>query len=166
MKKFWITVLCIAVTVISLAGCGTASGSSAKNQQSCYSFITGYQQIYINEDAQTLTDALWTPPSGTYEALSCAFEGKDTFYYYDGFTLQTYEKDGKKYIYTITLEDDTVNTAEGIKIGDSFAAVTKAYGTDYVAAGNTYAYSKDKMTLTYVINYDKDARYNIQRRKE
>jgi len=65
------------------------------------------------------------------------------------------EKDGKKYIYTITLEDDTVNTAEGIKIGDSFAAVTKAYGTDYVAAGNTYAYSKDKMTLTFVMNNDK-----------
>ena len=139
MKKFWITALCIAVTVISLAGCGTASGSSAKNQQSGYIFTT----------------ALGTPPSGTYEALSCAFEGKDTFYYYDGFTLQTYEKDGKKYIYTITLEDDTVNTAEGIKIGDSFAAVTKAYGTDYVAAGNTYAYSKDKMTLTFVMNNDK-----------
>ena len=114
-----------------------------------------YHRIYINEDAQTVTDALGTPPSGTYEALSCAFEGKDTFYYYDGFTLQTYEKDGKKYIYTITLEDDTVNTAEGIKIGDSFAAVTKAYGTDYVAAGNTYAYSKDKMTLTFVMNNDK-----------
>lgn len=135
MKKFWITALCIAVTVISLAGCGTASGSSAKNQPSGYIFTTGDQQIYINEDAQTVTDALGAPPSGTYEALSCAFEGKDTFYYYDGFTLQTYEKDGKKYIYTIALEDDTVNTAEGIKIGDSFAAVTKAYGTDYVAAG-------------------------------
>ena len=111
--------------------------------------------IYINEEAQKVTDALGEPSGGTYEALSCAFEGKDTFYYYDGFTLQTYEKDGKKYIYTITLEDDTVNTAEGVKIGDSFAAVTKAYGTDYVAAGNTYAYSKDKMTLTFVMNNDK-----------
>ena len=67
MKKFWITALCIAVTVISLAGCGTASGSSAKNQQSGYIFTTGDQQIYINEDAQTVTDALGTPPSGTYE---------------------------------------------------------------------------------------------------
>ena len=58
-------------------------------------FTTGDQQIYINEDAQTVTDALGAPPSGTYEALSCAFEGKIPFYYYDGFTLQTYEKDGK-----------------------------------------------------------------------
>ena len=96
MKKFWITALCIAVTVISLAGCGTASGSSAKNQQSGYIFTTGDQQIYINEDAQTVTDALGTPPSGTYEALSCAFEGKDTVYYYDGLTLHTEGKDGKK----------------------------------------------------------------------
>ena len=155
MKKFWITALCIAVTVISLCRLRHSIRQQCKKSAERLHFTTGDQQIYINEDAQTVTDALGTPPSGTYEALSCAFEGKDTFYYYDGFTLQTYEKDGKKYIYTITLEDDTVNTAEGIKIGDSFAAVTKAYGTDYVAAGNTYAYSKDKMTLTFVMNNDK-----------
>ena len=66
---------------------------------------TGDQQIYINEDAQTVTDALGAPPSGTYEALSCAFEGKDTFYYYDGFTLQTYEKmTVKRYIYQLRLK--------------------------------------------------------------
>ena len=38
-----------------------------KNQQSGYIFTTGDQQIYINEDAQTVTDALGAPPSGTYE---------------------------------------------------------------------------------------------------
>ena len=39
MKKFWITALCIAVTVISLAGCGTASGSSAKSLTAMVSSI-------------------------------------------------------------------------------------------------------------------------------
>ena len=72
MKKFWITALCIAMTVISLAGCGTASGSSAKNQLSGYIFTTGDQQIYINEDAQTVTDALGAPSGGTYEEIGRA----------------------------------------------------------------------------------------------
>ena len=69
MKKFWITALCIAVTVISLAGCGTTSGSSAKNQPSGYIFTTGEQQIYINEEAQKVTDALGEPSGGTYEKI-------------------------------------------------------------------------------------------------
>ena len=47
MKKFWITALCIAMTVISLAGCGTASGSSAKNQLSGYIFTTGDRFILM-----------------------------------------------------------------------------------------------------------------------
>lgn len=158
MKKYLAAALSFVLMALVLTGCGsTQMGVQARKNESGYYFESNGEKIYINAQADALTEKLGAPSGGTYEALSCAFQGKDTFYYYDGFTLQAYEKNGKKYIYTINLEDDTVKTAEGVKIGDSFAAVTTKYGSGYTAAGNTYAYAKDKMTLTFVVENDKVA---------
>lgn len=156
MKKYIARILCFVMVMAMLAGCGTEQGNSGTNNKAGYTLTVNGKQLYIDGSAE-LTEDIGTPQGGTYEALSCVFEGKDTFYYYDGFTVQTYEKDGKKYIYAITIEDDTVKTDEGVKIGDSFAEVTGSYGTGYTAAGNAYTYAKDNMTLTFTIENDKVA---------
>lgn len=158
MKKYFAAVICIAAAFIFCAcadGEAFGNGKNGDSQNGGYYFESGAEKIYINEKADSVLARLGEPSGGTYEAVSCAFEGKENFYYYDGFTVQTYEKNGKKYIYTINLEDDTVKTAEGIKLGDSLTAVTDKYGTHYALSGDTYAYVKDNMKLTFIIQNDR-----------
>lgn len=144
---------CVIVMITVFAGCGGAQEES-KNKTG-YTLTVNGNTLCINGEAESLDKDMGIPTGGTYEALSCVFEGKETFYYYDGFTVQTYEKNGKKYIYAITIEDDTVKTDEGIKIGDGITEVTDTYGTSYTAEGNTYIYTKDNMTLTFVMENSK-----------
>lgn len=154
--KYLAAAACLLLVLTGFAGCGNSQGSEqTQGNMGGYYFVSGTERIYPNSEAEPLVRKLGTPSGGTYEAVSCAFEGKDTFYYYDGFTIQAYEKNGTKYVYTINLEDDTVKTAEGIKIGDSFSAVTVQYGTGYTASGSTYVYTRDNMTLTFIIKNDK-----------
>ena len=158
MKKYFAAVICIAAALVFCACSGSEIVGRSKNedgQKDGYYYESTAGRIYINEEADSVLVRLGEPSGGTYEAVSCAFEGKEIFYYYDGFTIQTYEKNGKKYIYTINLEDDTVKTAEGIKLGDSLTAVTDKYGTHYALSGDTYAYVKDKMKLTFIIQNDR-----------
>ena len=43
--------------------------------------------------------------------------------------ITTYPEDGKDYVYSIELKDDTVTTKEGAYIGMAKADVVSAYGT-------------------------------------
>ena len=63
-----------------------------------------------------------------FESASCAFEGLDKEYTYNGFVLKTYPLNDVDYVASITLQDDTVATPEGIAIGSELADVTAAYG--------------------------------------
>ena len=63
-----------------------------------------------------------------FESASCAFEGLDKEYTYNGFVLKTYPLNDVDYVASITLQDDTVATPEGIAIGSELADVTAVYG--------------------------------------
>ena len=58
-------------------------------------------------------------PSGSFENESCAYQGKDTVYYYDGFELTVHKLDGDDRIIGVKLTDDTVQTPQGLLIGMS-----------------------------------------------
>lgn len=163
MKKNLIAAVCAVFMAFCISGCGNGSSTEqnvnaqAQSENKGYYFESSSVKIYANDELETVVEKLGEPSGGTYEAVSCAFEGRDVFYYYDGFTIQSYESSGKRYIYSISLEDDTVKTPEGIKIGDSFSDITGVYGTEYSANGNTYVYTKDGMTLTFIMENDKAA---------
>lgn len=57
-------------------------------------------------------------PIGSFEADSCAYIGKDLFYYYPGFELTVNEVEGVDRITAITLADDTVTIPQGLRIYD------------------------------------------------
>ena len=57
-------------------------------------------------------------PLGVFEADSCAYIGKDVFYYYPGFELTVNEVDGQNTITAIAVVDDTVVTPQGLRIYD------------------------------------------------
>ena len=164
MKKLTATLLC-AVCALGLMACGgnedTASNAENSANESTTSAASGYTytsngtEIVIDAEAEAIVDALGDPIS-YYEAASCAFDGLDKTYTYDGFTVDTYpDEDGVDRISDVILTDDTVSTAEGVSLGASAADVTAAYGDDYEDSNGSYVYKKDGMKLTFVISDDK-----------
>ena len=57
-------------------------------------------------------------PIGSFEADSCAYIGKDLFYWYPGFELTVNEVDGQNVVTAIAVVDDTVVTPQGLRIYD------------------------------------------------
>lgn len=164
MRKKCFLVAGILVASMALAACGSnnnnqnTAGSAATQQQeqeAGYIFTAKSQSMQVEGDLAAYVAALGQPAGGTYEAKSCAFDGMDKFYYYDGFTLQGFQRNGKDLVYAITLNDDSVKTAEGIRIGDTKEKMETVYGnaTSAGTAGQ-YIYAKGRMSLKFVVKED------------
>lgn len=157
MRKRSIAAAGIMVMCLGLMACGSASntGSSNTATQAASTSSAGYvytsngTDIKINDDVNAIVSKLGTPKGGTYEAKSCAFDGMDKFWYYDGFTLQAYQNDGKDVVYSVTFTDDTVKTKEGVKIGDSKDKVTQAYGSSFKENNGQLVYESGNMKLSF-----------------
>ena len=94
---------------VQAAGDGSAEHAGAKG----YVFTVGGITVEMDADAAPIVEGLGEPVS-YFEAASCAFEGLDKMYTYNGFELDTYPKGEKDYVSTVILKDDTVLTPEGI----------------------------------------------------
>ncbi len=114
-----------------------------------YAFKSGETVIAMGAEAAGILSALGQP-SSTFERESCAYQGKDKVYTYEGFELSTYPVDGKDYVSSVYLLDDTAATQEGIKIGSSKEDVLRVYGDGYDAEEakfGTYTYTDDGAQL-------------------
>ena len=103
-------------------------------------FVSGNVTIDIMDNADEITAALGDPIS-SFEADSCAFQGKDLFLYYDGFQLTVNEVGGENKITAVTLVDDTVAMPDGIKIGSPEEDIAAIYGDDFRQDGSIYVFS-------------------------
>lgn len=92
-----------------------------------FTYTAGGTAIAISAESDPLIAALGEPVS-TFEAPSCAFEGTSYTYTYNGFIIETYPDNGVNRVYAVTLVDNTVQTAEGIKVGDTLEAVHTVCG--------------------------------------
>lgn len=120
-----------------------------------YCFVYSDVRIYVDEDMSVALEELGEPNS-YFEAASCAFENElDKTYTYSGFQIITYPTDDRDWISCILLQDDTVKTQEGIRIGSSFDDVLSAYGTEYTEDGSMMIYEKDGMELCFVVEEEK-----------
>ena len=160
MRKKNLLAVTLMVLCVGLMACGgkeKEAETQVQTQQEQQKAETGYvfenKGLTMNIDGN-VTDyvaKLGEPSGGYYEAKSCAFEGLDKFWYYDGFTLQGYQKSGAELVYAITFDDDTVKTKEGVKIGDSKEKMTSAYGSNYKQDGNMYSYVSGNMELQFTV---------------
>lgn len=122
---------------------GAASGGKG------YVFTYNGTSIQVDADAAPIVSALGDPVS-YFDAASCAFEGLDKFYSYNGFELNTYPSGDKDYISAIVFRDDSVSTDEGVCIGDSADKVKEVYGEGTEESG-MLVYEKDGMKLCFVV---------------
>lgn len=164
MIKRLVMTAVIMVMSIGLLACGedgrnTAAGKENQSQnqkpeERGYVFENGGTAIEIDTKVDIYTSKLGEPKGGYYEAKSCAFDGLDKFWYYDGFTIQAYQKDGVDLVYMVSLTDDTVKTKEGVKIGDTKDKMTSVYGSGCKVDGNMYLYESGNMMLEFNIKDD------------
>lgn len=69
----------------------------------------------IYDPVQDLLDRM--EPNTTFAETSCAFEGNDNYYFFNGFEVMANDIDGAERITAVTINDDTVKTPDGLYIG-------------------------------------------------
>lgn len=90
----------------------------------------------------------------TGEAPSCAFEGMDKVFRYDGFEIQTGTWKGVEYVTGVILLSPDVATPEGLKIGMSLDDMLARYGDDYKEDFGQYIYEDEKVKLIMIVDAD------------
>lgn len=147
-----ISVLCLSLFLIS---CNNAKNtvSVTKTVESGYVFKIQNVGFVINEDPSEKIKIL-KAKSDSFEAQSCAMQGKDKTYIYSGFTLTVNETDVSRLV-SILLTDDSVETEEGLYIGKDKKDVKKLYGEPSITGKNEFIYTKGDMELYIIFRADK-----------
>ena len=118
-------------TAAATSAAATAAAAESGAQQTAstdgFVFTAEGTEIAMNAEAAPILEKLGKEKS-YFESASCAFEGMDKEYTYNGFVLKTYPLNDVDYVSSVTLQDDTVATPEGISIGSELADVKAAYG--------------------------------------
>lgn len=95
-------------------------------------------------------------PVDMVQAPSCHYDGSDSIYTYDGFTVYTYMQGEKSILYSVEITDAAIATPEGAKVGMTQAEIHGLYGDSYEKTAVGMAYSiGEGMTLTFRITDDK-----------
>lgn len=67
-------------------------------------------------------------PLETLEAPSCHFDGNDTLYVYDGYTLYAYQDGEENILYIIELDGQNISTPQGATVGMTRDDIFEIYG--------------------------------------
>ncbi len=124
-----------------------AGPAPAVKAASKYVLVYGGCTLPMNADFAPLLAYLGEPAS-YFEAESCAFDGLDKTYTYDGVEINTYPDDDIDRVSSIRILTDAVSTPEGITIGSTPEEVTAAYGDGYDAVGQQYTYEDGDCLLS------------------
>lgn len=149
MKKL-IAIILAMLCVFALCACGGTDNGGDDKGDTPDAYAPDYGELYyeagdvkfgVMDPAEEVLKALGEPMS-TFESDSCAYQGKDKFYYYDGFEVMVNDVDGVERVTGITIADDTVSNPQGVKIGMSIdEALSLMEGVEYVQAGDAYKFT-------------------------
>ena len=91
-------------------------------------------------------------PDDIMSAPSCFFDGEDTIYIYEDFSLYTYRDGDKDYLYIIELSTDKNATELGGKVGMNIADIEELYGYDSTGTATSKVYKlgeNSKLRFTF-----------------
>lgn len=92
-----------------------------------YKFTYNGFDIVPGADAAPILKALGEPSEEPYQGASCAGQGLDTIYEYNGFTLFTHALNGDEYITGVEIEDSLTDCG-GLFVGDPVSKAKELYG--------------------------------------
>ena len=137
----------LAATPVPAYAWGFSFGAKAEEKaEESYVFRSGETDIVMGGDSAPVVRALGTPLD-TFEADSCAYQGKDIIYSYSGFELGTHPDGGVDVISSVYVLDPAVSTPEGLQLGDPKSEITKLYGKGYTLENGVYRYVKGSSEL-------------------
>lgn len=147
MKR--ISALLLALTLVfSLAACGgSPEATPTPEATDMFTFVYKDCSLPMNAEFAPLLEIIGEPVT-YFEAPSCAFEGLDKIYTYEGFELTTYPDGDKDYISSIRLLDNSISTPEGITIGSTTEEAVAAYGSEYTASDELFTWENDNAMLS------------------
>jgi hypothetical protein len=118
-------------------------------------FIFAYNgvNVYLDEYTGRIVSELGEA-NDYYEVESCTFDGIAKTYSYNGFDVSTYQKSNSDAdrVYSVDFFDDSVTTAEGVYIGQTFEDMVAAYGEEYTEVEGVkgfYSYEKNGTVLSF-----------------
>lgn len=97
-------------------------------------------------DASALPEA-----NSLYTVPSCAIEGMDNVYCYDGFEVTAFNDGTQEIIYSIWLSDPNLTTDEGLTFGDDIAKLTELYGGERTENGTALVYTRGDTQLSLIL---------------
>ncbi len=158
MKKLLILVMLLSIAV-TLFACAEETADTQNDLQLDFidpnAVVPNYGKLGFAANGKTfgiydkVDDVLAAigDPSGTFDAESCAYQGKDYFYYFSGFELTTNDFDGIQRITLISIIDDTVAIPQGVKIGMSLDEALALMPNDYTQSTGIYSFTDGSCLL-------------------
>lgn len=143
--KSWILMIAI-LSMMLMTGCSSVDTQPTEPEQALVFTYNGVD-IAMMAEAAPILEALGEPKSCT-EAPSCLFEGVDKTYYYGSFYMTTCPSEDGERVYNLWFADDSVETPEGIGIGDEQAEVEQTY--DVETCGEMYFYDQGDTRLNII----------------
>ena len=148
----WIMMFLVFL-MMGMTGCTSLEPQPTQPEPPGLVFQYNGVEIAMAAQAAPVLEALGEPKSCTEEP-SCLFEGMDKTYYYGSFYMVTSPAPDGERIYSLWFADDSVETPEGIAIGDETAEVIEAYETnqsyDRETCGEIYFYDQGNTRLNIV----------------
>ncbi|MDO5294817.1 MAG: transglutaminase-like domain-containing protein [bacterium] len=126
-----------------------------------YSLEYNGNRISVDDDVTNVMSVLGDVKTEK-KVKSTAFVGEEKVSTYDAVTLVTYPGDTKDYIECISINNDSIATAEGIKIGSSEDELKNAYGATLEKGKNgIYTCTIDNTKLRFIVLSDKVAAIDL-----
>lgn len=118
-------------------------------------FMAFGQEFYLGMVVEEEMLAALGTPADVMEAPSCHFDGSDTIYVYDSFSLYTYLNGAGNILYLIELTGEQAATALGARTGMTHTEIEALYGMG-VEGGGAYLTYPLSDTIMLQIGFDGD----------
>ena len=150
------TMLILVLLCLLLSGCGKQEAPAAH-----FSVTRAQTVIALDAPAAPVLEALGAP-FGYGEQRGTSRKGVEKTYRFTGLDVRTYQgKDGER-ILNLLITDDSLETPQGISVGDTAAQVRACFGQDAIQGNRcTIQTTSEKMVLLLENNLVASIQYSL-----
>ena len=150
------TMLILVLLCLLLSGCGKQEAPAAH-----FSVTRAQTVIALDAPAAPVLEALGAP-FGYGEQRGTSRKGVEKTYRFTGMDVRTYQgKDGER-ILNLLITDDSLETPQGISVGDTAAQVRACFGQDAIQGNRcTIQTASEKMVLLLENNLVASIQYSL-----
>ncbi len=158
IKRYTLVIVMVAMSVFLMAcddkGIYEEIESDETQEKENFVFIYDTFQIEIGAKWENILPKLGEY-SSTFIAESCAYQGTDRYYYYEGFEVMTSEIDGEEILTDIFIESTDIEAFNGLKVGMGLSDMVQVMGPVDKSTDTTYTYCGENVNIQVNTSNDK-----------